>query len=109
MGKRMNKQHLLKYSGVSFDGVVSKITMDWEGAYPDCKIVTISIVNDGNGLFQALVVFEELDAEKITKPKHGKWFDVGSLSCRCDQCGCKHTHEAEECPHCGAIMDGGKQ
>lgn len=39
------------------------------------------------------------------KPKIGHWYDVGSLSCRCSNCGCKSPQEYKYCPHCGAYME----
>ena len=36
---------------------------------------------------------------------HGRWEDVGSLSCRCSKCGCKNNRETRFCPICGAKMD----
>lgn len=38
--------------------------------------------------------------------RHGQWFDVGSLSCRCNMCGCKNGKETTYCPNCGAKMEG---
>ena len=38
--------------------------------------------------------------------KTGKWWDCGSMSCRCNQCGCKNNKETNYCPHCGAKMEG---
>ena len=38
--------------------------------------------------------------------KTGYWFDVGSLSCRCSECGCKNNKESNYCPECGAYMKG---
>lgn len=35
---------------------------------------------------------------------HGYWTDVGSLSCRCSECGCKNDKETRFCPNCGAKM-----
>jgi Lar family restriction alleviation protein len=35
----------------------------------------------------------------------GEWFDRGSLSCRCSECGCKSNKEYTYCPNCGAKMD----
>lgn len=34
----------------------------------------------------------------------GYWFDVGSLFCRCYNCGCKSDKEYDTCPNCNAIM-----
>ena len=36
----------------------------------------------------------------------GRWYDVGSLSCRCSECGCKSQKEFLFCPNCGADMRG---
>ena len=40
--------------------------------------------------------------------KMGHWYDVGSLSCRCSECGCKSQKESLFCPNCGADMRGEK-
>ena len=37
--------------------------------------------------------------------RHGHWYDVGSLSCRCSICGCKNNRETSYCPNCGAEME----
>ena len=58
---RQNGQCLIKYSGLDPDSVQSEIVKDWETAYQDCKIVTVSMVDGGHGLYHALVVFEELE------------------------------------------------
>lgn len=42
---------------------------------------------------------------KAQEVSHGNWFDNGSLSCRCSECGCKSNRESNFCPHCGAKMD----
>lgn len=47
---------------------------------------------------------EKLPAVQI-EPKTGKWIDIGSLSCRCSECGCKNNKESNYCPECGAKMD----
>lgn len=44
-------------------------------------------------------------SSKESIESHGYWFDRGSLSCRCSECGCKNTKESDVCPHCNAIMD----
>lgn len=36
---------------------------------------------------------------------HARWYDKGSLSCRCSCCGCKSNKEYNYCPNCGAKMD----
>lgn len=33
-----------------------------------------------------------------------EWYDKGSLSCRCSNCGCKNDKETAFCPNCGARM-----
>lgn len=47
---------------------------------------------------------DDVDAVPV---KHGRWEDVGSLSCRCSECGCKNDQETRFCPNCGAKMDLG--
>lgn len=42
----------------------------------------------------------------VVERKKGKWYDVGSLSCRCSNCGCKSEKESSFCPNCGAEMKG---
>lgn len=49
-----------------------------------------------------------IDIAGTMKPKTGSWFDVGSLSCRCSNCGCKSPEEFSFCPNCGADMRGAK-
>ena len=49
----------------------------------------------------------QLSADVVER-KRGEWFDRGSLSCRCSNCGCKSTKEYSFCPNCGADMRGRK-
>lgn len=55
-------------------------------------------------------MFENLLKDAPSVPamlvKYGRWEDVGSLSCRCSECGCKNVRETRFCPNCGAKMDG---
>ena len=46
--------------------------------------------------------YQQAESEK----RKGYWFDVGSLSCRCSECGCKNNKESTYCPECGAYMKG---
>lgn len=40
----------------------------------------------------------------VVERKKGEWYDRGSLSCRCSNCGCKSPEEFSFCPNCGADM-----
>lgn len=52
-------------------------------------------------------VLDELPAAQ-PEQRTGHWFDVGSLSCRCSECGGKSNRESRYCPNCGAKNgDGG--
>ena len=42
--------------------------------------------------------------QDVVEKKRGEWFDRGSLSCRCSNCGCKANREYSFCPNCGAEM-----
>ena len=55
-----------------------------------------------DGMIRGIERQPTIEAEPV---RHGEWFDKGSLSCRCSECGCKHTKESAYCPHCGAKMD----
>ena len=45
---------------------------------------------------------ELLDIAETMGEKRGYWYDKGSLSCRCSNCGCKSTKEYSFCPNCGS-------
>lgn len=48
----------------------------------------------------------DMPAADVAPVRHGRWTDVGSLSCRCSECGCKSNRETMYCHNCGALMDG---
>ena len=61
----------------------------------------------GNGRYEyvQIVYKDDIDAAPtIEARKKGQWYDVGSLSCRCSECGCKSPKEYSYCPNCGADM-----
>lgn len=47
---------------------------------------------------------ELIDIASTIEPKRGYWYDKGSMSCRCSNCGCKSINEFSFCPNCGADM-----
>lgn len=50
-------------------------------------------------------VVRDFPAAEVVPVRRGHWYDKGSLSCRCSECGCKSNRENNYCPHCGAKMD----
>ena len=54
------------------------------------------------------MVVERMPTDDVIEQKKGEWFDKGSLSCRCSNCGCKANKEYSFCPNCGADMRGRK-
>lgn len=50
-------------------------------------------------------MLRELPAVDAVPVVHGRWYDKGSLSCRCSCCGCKSDKEYNYCPNCFAKMD----
>ena len=83
---------------------------DLKGKY--CRIKTegwgstVSIIGNiiENKWFDMKKFFEEYSDKQRTKKSY--WLDVGSLSCRCSECGCKNNKESNYCPECGAYMKG---
>lgn len=61
------------------------------------------------GIESVIEFVENLPAADVAPVRHGRWWDVGSLSCRCSECGCKSGSETPYCPHCGARMDGERE
>lgn len=45
-------------------------------------------------------------SQDVVERKRGEWYDRGSMSCRCSNCGCKANKEYSFCPNCGADMRG---
>lgn len=43
----------------------------------------------------------------VEKKYKGEWYDCGSLSCRCSECGCKSQKPTLYCPNCGEKMEKG--
>ena len=59
---------------------------------------------DGDKADWAVGVIKSIPSADVVERKRGEWYDRGSLSCRCSNCGCKSTKEFNFCPHCGADM-----
>lgn len=62
---------------------------------------------DGNSIEQGMTVTgieQALNEMPSIQPKQktGRWIDVGSLSCRCSECGGKSNRESRYCPNCGS-------
>ena len=62
-----------------------------------------------NALYDIFAEPKGLGEEILNKlpsvEKTGYWYDKGSLSCRCSECGCKSPQEFKYCPNCGARME----
>lgn len=59
------------------------------------------------GLSEAEIMIAQAQKADVAPVRRGGWFDVGSMSCRCSECGCKNARETPWCPNCGARMGGG--
>ena len=66
------------------------------------------IVFRKSGLYRVSIDGRHVTVEFEPERKKGKWYDVGSLSCRCSACGCKSPKEFLFCPNCGAKMEEGE-
>lgn len=60
----------------------------------------------GFGIRNIKDTLNAIPAADVAPVRRGSWFDVGSLSCRCSECGCKNGRETPWCPNCGAKMKG---
>ena len=59
---------------------------------------------DGDKADWAVGVIKSIPSADVVERKRGEWYDRGSLSCRCSNCGCKANKEYSFCPNCGADM-----
>ena len=59
---------------------------------------------DGDKADWAVGVIKSIPSADVVERKRGEWYDRGSLSCRCSNCGCKANKEYSFCPICGADM-----
>lgn len=57
------------------------------------------------GISVAAGIVHVVPAADVAPVVHGQWLDVGSLSCRRSNCGCKNGKETNYCPNCGAKLD----
>lgn len=58
-----------------------------------------------DGCESDIELIDEIPADDVAPVRHGRWYDKGSLSCRCSECGCKSNRENNYCPNCGCKMD----
>ena len=63
--------------------------------------IDISDYDDEDDWLTAL----KMAVKALQNQRTGRWVDVGSLSCRCTECGGKNNRESRYCPHCGAKME----
>lgn len=70
--------------------------------------ISLGFLADSNGPADFEVIGNIFDNPELLEgdKRKGYWFDVGSLSCRCSECGCKNNKESNYCPECGAYMKG---
>ena len=58
------------------------------------------------GITFAIERIKQMPTADVRPNVHGEWVDVGSLSCRCNNCGCKNNKPTRFCPNCNADMRG---
>ena len=76
--------------------------------YPDLK-TRMEKCQYKTGKYGGCQEFEDLikiPAADVRENVKAYWWDIGSLSCRCSNCGCKNNRETIFCPNCGAYMGG---
>ena len=62
------------------------------------------------GWDEALSYIEKIPAADVTPVMHGRWImhdDEFGLTCECSVCHIETIGDGNDCPSCGAKMDGG--
>ena len=79
-------------------------------ADPECAEIVRNIlrfiscdIHDEDNKKQAIREVKKLCTDKYDFTE-GEWVDVGSLSCRCNRCGCKNAKKTRYCPSCNSKM-----
>lgn len=86
---------------ISRQAAIEKTEMLYRDAGDD---VSYMLIGYNHALADVQAIFKFLPSAQPER-KRGKWYDVGSLSCRCSECGCKSPKEYLFCPNCGAEME----
>ena len=70
------------------------------------RVAAMDVVKRTSGDYAAAwAEIAHIPAADVVEVRHGTWTDIGSLSCRCSECGCKNNRTTPYCPLCGARMD----